>query len=172
MKKETYAYPSTMARMKAEYKIFILAFVFIVIADSIGQIQVPLGPGTLILFPIFYSLIMGVISGPEVLKIFNKKEVKAASKLVIVAYCSIIGLLAASPLCPAREFVIASANSINFTAPLTLVGAYAGISIGDQIKSFVKQGWKMIIVGVLVMTGTFLGSACIAQLVLSLTNAI
>lgn len=85
MKKETYVYPSTMARLKAEYKIFILAFVFIVIADSIGQIQVPLGPGTLILFPIFYSLIMGVLSGPEVLKIFDKKEVKAASKLVIVA---------------------------------------------------------------------------------------
>ena len=93
MKKETYAYPSTMARMKAEYKIFILAFVFIVIADSIGQIQVPLGPGTLILFPIFYSLIMGVISGPEVLKIFDKREVKAASKLVIVAICPFIAKL-------------------------------------------------------------------------------
>lgn len=93
MKKETYAYPSTMARLKAEYKIFILAFVFIVIADSIGQIQVPLGPGTLILFPIFYSLIMGVISGPEVLKIFDKKEVKAASKLVIVAICPFIAKL-------------------------------------------------------------------------------
>ena len=90
MKKETYVYPSTM---KAEYKIFILAFVFIVIADSIGQIQVPLGPGTLILFPIFYSLIMGVLSGPEVLKIFNKKEVKAASKLVIVAICPFIAKL-------------------------------------------------------------------------------
>ena len=93
MKKETYAYPSTMARLKAEYKIFILAFVFIVIADSIGQIQVPLGPGTLILFPIFYSLIMGVLSGPEVLKIFDKKEVKAASKLVIVAICPFIAKL-------------------------------------------------------------------------------
>lgn len=93
MKKETYVYPSTMARLKAEYKIFILAFVFIVIADSIGQIQVPLGPGTLIMFPIFYSLIMGVISGPEVLKIFDKKEVKAASKLVIVAICPFIAKL-------------------------------------------------------------------------------
>ena len=82
-----------MARLKAEYKIFILAFVFIVIADSIGQIQVPLGPGTLILFPIFYSLLMGVISGPEVLKIFNQKEVKAASKLVIVAICPFIAKL-------------------------------------------------------------------------------
>lgn len=93
MKKETYVYPSTMARLKAEYKIFILAFVFIVIADSIGQIQVPLGPGTLIMFPIFYSLIMGVLSGPEVLKIFDKKEVKAASKLVIVAICPFIAKL-------------------------------------------------------------------------------
>lgn len=93
MKKETYVYPSTMARLKAEYKIFILAFVFIVIADSIGQIQVPLGPGTLILFPIFYSLIMGVLSGPEILKIFDKKEVKAASKLVIVAICPFIAKL-------------------------------------------------------------------------------
>lgn len=93
MKKETYVYPSTMARLKAEYKIFILAFVFIVIADSIGQIQVPLGPGTLILFLIFYSLIMGVLSGPEVLKIFDKKEVKAASKLVIVAICPFIAKL-------------------------------------------------------------------------------
>lgn len=93
MKKETYVYPSTGARMKAEYKIFIVAFVFIVIADSIGQIQVPLGPGTLILFPIFYSLIMGVLAGPEVLKIFNRKEVKAASKLVIVAICPFIAKL-------------------------------------------------------------------------------
>lgn len=93
MKKETYMYPSTKARFQTEYKIFLLAFVFILIADSIGQIKVPLGPGTLILFPIFYSLLLGVLSGPEVLKIFKKKEVKAASKLVIVAICPFIAKL-------------------------------------------------------------------------------
>lgn len=93
-------------------------------------------------------------------------------RLPIVAYCSILGLLAASTFSPIREFVIESANKINFTAPLTLVGAYAGISISDQIRSFLKQGWKMIIVGILVMTGTFLGSAVISQLILGLTGAI
>lgn len=93
MKKETYMYPSTMARMKTEYKIFLLAFVFIVIADSIGQIQVPLGPGTLILFPIFYALLLGILSGPELLKVFKEKEVKAASKLVVVAICPFIAKL-------------------------------------------------------------------------------
>ena len=82
-----------LSGLRAEYKIFIVAFIFIVIADSIGQIQVPVGPGTLILFPIFYALILGILSGPEALKIFKKKEVKAASKLVIVAICPFIAKL-------------------------------------------------------------------------------
>ena len=93
-------------------------------------------------------------------------------KLPIVAYVSIIGLLAASPISPCREFVIASAGKINFTAPLTMVGAYAGISISDQLKEFAKQGWKMLLIAALVMIGTFTCSAIIAQIVLSLTHVI
>ena len=93
-------------------------------------------------------------------------------KLPIIAYCSILGLLVACPISPMREGVIEAVNKINFTAPLTMVGAFAGISISDQIKSFLKQGWKMILIGILVMTGTFLGSALIAQIILSLTHAI
>ncbi|OUP49393.1 hypothetical protein [Lachnoclostridium sp. An181] len=93
-------------------------------------------------------------------------------KLPIVAYCSIIGLLAACPISPIREFVIDAAGKINFTAPITLVGAFAGMSISDQIKTFVKQGWKMIIIGIFVMTGTFVGSALISQLLLKLTGTV
>ena len=59
-------------------------------------------------------------------------------KLPIVAYCSIVGLLAACPISPISSFVIESANKINFTAPLTMVGAFAGISIGNEIKAFAK----------------------------------
>ncbi|MDO4268399.1 MAG: hypothetical protein Q4C73_07990 [Eubacteriales bacterium] len=93
-------------------------------------------------------------------------------RLPIVAYVSIIGLLTASPLSPCREFVIEAAGKINFTAPLTMVGAYAGMSISDQVKTFAKQGWKMILIGIFVMTGTFVMSAIIAQTTLSLTGAI
>ena len=53
-----------------------------------------------------------------------------------------------------------------------MVGAYAGISISDQVKTFAKQGWKMILIGIFVMTGTFLFSALISNVVLSLTGAI
>ena len=84
-------------------------------------------------------------------------------RLPIVAYCSILGLLIASPISPINTFVI---NAVN------MVGAFAGLSMSNQIKNFAQQGWKMIIVAILVMTGTFLGSAIISQIALSLTGAI
>ena len=93
-------------------------------------------------------------------------------KLPVIAYCSLLGLFLACPLSPIREFVIASAGKINFTAPLTMVGAYAGISISDQLKDFAKQGFKMLIIAALVMLGTFTCSAIISQIVLSLTHVI
>lgn len=91
--------------------------------------------------------------------------------LPIVAYCAIIGLLAACPLSPVRAFVIDAAAKINFTAAFTMVGAYAGLAIGDQL-TFVKQGPKILLVGLLVMTGTFLGSCIWDSLILKLTGAI
>lgn len=93
-------------------------------------------------------------------------------KLPIVAYCSIIGLLSASPISPVRDFVIQAAGTINFTAPFTMVGAFAGLAISDQLKTFVSQGWKILIVGIFVMTGTFLGSCLWSQMLLTLTGAI
>lgn len=93
-------------------------------------------------------------------------------KLPIVAYCSIIGLLSASPVSPVRDFVIQAAGNINFTAPFTMVGAFAGLAISDQLKTFVSQGWKILIVGIFVMTGTFLGSCMWSQMLLTLTHAI
>lgn len=93
---ENYMYSSTKERFKTEYKIYIAAFMMILIADSIGQIKIPIGPGQLILFPIFYALLLGIIQGPHMLKIFKEKEVKAASKLVIVAICPFVAKLGIS----------------------------------------------------------------------------
>lgn len=89
----TFQYAGLGERFRAEWRIILAAFLFILIADSIGQIQIPLGAGTLILFPIFYSIFLGILSGPQALKIFREKEVKAASKLVIVCICPFIAKL-------------------------------------------------------------------------------
>ena len=92
-KKETYVYGSLKERFAVEWKIYALAFGFILIADNIGQIKIPVGKGMFILFPIFYAIILGVLSGPQVLKIVDNKHVKAASKLVVVGICPFIAKL-------------------------------------------------------------------------------
>ena len=91
--KETFAYGSLRQRIKVEWKVYLLAFLFILIADSIGQIQIPIGTGMFILFPIFFAIILGVCSGPQVAKIIDNQQVKAASKLVVVGIAPFIAKL-------------------------------------------------------------------------------
>jgi uncharacterized membrane protein YadS len=73
---------------------------------------------------------------------------------------------------PVSEFVTEAGSKIEFKAPLTIVGALAGISIGASFHQFRKQGWKMIVLALVVITSTYLGSLVISQIVLKLTNAI
>lgn len=93
MKKETHLYSGLAERLRSEWKIYLAAFIFIIIADSIGQIRIPVGPGILILFPIFYSIFLGILAGPQLTKFFSRKDVTAASKLVIVCICPFIAKL-------------------------------------------------------------------------------
>ncbi|MBP3427587.1 MAG: DUF3100 domain-containing protein [Clostridia bacterium] len=93
MKKNNMMYPTLLERIKTEWIIYALAFVFILIADSIGQIKIPVWKGTFIIFPIFYALFLGILSGPNTLKIIDDKRVKAASKLVGVAILPFIAKL-------------------------------------------------------------------------------
>lgn len=93
MSKENKAYASLTLRIKNEWKLYFLALIFIFIADSIGQIKIPVWKGTFIIFPIFYSLIFGVLTGPNVLKILDDGKVKAAAGLVSVAILPFVAKL-------------------------------------------------------------------------------
>ncbi|GKT29738.1 hypothetical protein ADUPG1_001261, partial [Aduncisulcus paluster] len=44
--------------------------------------------------------------------------------------------------------------------------AYAGVSIGKDLDTFKKSGWRIVIVSIFVMVSTYIGSAAIAQSVL------
>ncbi|KNF07566.1 protein of unknown function DUF3100 [Gottschalkia purinilytica] len=87
---EEYKYSSIKERLKKEYRIYIAAFLIIVISDLIGQHKIPIGPGVLVIFPIFYGLIGGTLLGPDLLKFFKKEESEAASPLVLVAIAPFI----------------------------------------------------------------------------------
>ena len=108
MKKVERAYASLRERIRTEWVLYLLAFVFILIADSIGQIKIPVWKGTFIIFPIFYALFLGVLTGPNVLKILDDKKVKAASGLVGVAILPFVAnisiVISAGPALLLQEF--------------------------------------------------------------------
>ena len=83
-----------------------------------------------------------------------------------IAYISIIGVIVSMPWFPGSERVVQWTSEVQLLALATPILAYAGIAIGRSWTDFVKLGWKTIIVATLVMLGTFLGSAIIAEIIL------
>ena len=92
-RQKTPTYNNLRERIRSEWILYLFAFLFILIADSIGQIKIPVWKGTFIIFPIFFSLGLGLLTGPSVLKILDDKKVKAASGLVGVAILPFIAKL-------------------------------------------------------------------------------
>ncbi len=90
-------------------------------------------------------------------------------KLPPIVFVVLIGMLVASPISPIAQPIIDSTAKISFMAPITIVGTLAGI--GLDFKSFISQSWKMVIVAILVFTGTFLIQATFAELFLKMTGA-
>lgn len=89
-----------------------------------------------------------------------------------VAYIAIIGVLISMPWMPGSDYIVAWTNEVELLALTTPILAYAGIAIGRSWTDFVRLGWRTIVVAGLVLLGTFLGSAMISELILSLQGII
>lgn len=89
-----------------------------------------------------------------------------------IAYISIIGVIISMPWMPGSDYVVKWTNEINLLALTTPILAYAGITIGRSWADFVKLGWRTLIIATLVLLGTFLGSAIIAEVVLRIQGLI
>ncbi len=93
-------------------------------------------------------------------------------KLPTFLYVSLLAMLLASPICPISDWIYGTASKMEFLTPTTALGAFSGISLGKDLKTFAKTGWKLALVGLLVILGTFLGSAIIAQVIMKLMGTI
>ncbi|MBM7551651.1 hypothetical protein JOC33_000541 [Thalassobacillus pellis] len=89
-----------------------------------------------------------------------------------VAYVALIGIIISLPGFPGSETVVRWTTEVNLLALATPILAYAGIAIGRSWTDFKKLGWRSVVVAMLVMVGTFLGSALIAELVLRMQGII
>lgn len=93
-------------------------------------------------------------------------------KLPSMMYVSLLGLLLACPVSPVKDIVVGTTTPVAFLAPPTALGAFAGISLGKDLKDFAKMGWKLVLITLFVITGTFIFSALVADIVLKMTGAI
>lgn len=142
--------------------LLLMVSVVIILTNVIGY-KMPVGDsiiGVLLLSAI--SLVGLTISN------FMSRFVKLPSMM----YVSLLGLLLACPVSPVKDIVVETTTPVAFLAPATALGAFAGISLGKDLKDFAKMGWKLVLITLFVITGTFIFSALVADIVLKITGAI
>ncbi|MEQ6888768.1 DUF3100 domain-containing protein [Halomonas sp. CS7] len=84
-----------------------------------------------------------------------------------VAWVSLVSIVMTLPWFPGNAWLTEQLSAVNFLAIVTPVLAYAGLALSPrELVMFRKAGWKLVIIAMLVFTGTFLASALIADLLL------
>ena len=118
--------------------------------------------------------IIGVLllSAISLIGLTIRKFMSRFVKLPSMMYVSLLGLLLACPVSPVKDIVVGTTTPVAFLAPATALGAFAGISLGKDLKDFAKMGWKLVLITLFVITGTFIFSALVADIVLKMTGAI
>lgn len=87
-------------------------------------------------------------------------------KIPQVAYIVTLAAIMTLPAFPGSATISAYVAKVNFLALATPILAYAGIYTGKNIDDLKKTGWRIVVLGIVVMIGTYLSSAVIAHIVL------
>lgn len=89
-----------------------------------------------------------------------------------VAYIVTIATIITIPGFPFAEEIFEYTNKVNFLALTTPILAYAGIYTGKNLDDLKKTGWRIVILTLVIIFGTYIGSALIAQLMLKIIGMI
>ncbi|MFT0772658.1 DUF3100 domain-containing protein [Psychrobacter aquimaris] len=146
--------PASLSIMQSFILLAVICLVLL-LSNWVGQGVNPLAalPAMLILFA---CCVIGML-----LKRFIPVNVPA------IAWISIVAILISLPQFPFNAYVLEETAKLGVLQLLTPVLAYAGFAISQmEVDLFKKSGFKIAIVAVLTFTGTFIGSAMIAQAML------
>lgn len=93
-------------------------------------------------------------------------------KIPSVAYIVTLSTILTIPGMPMAELISNYTSKVNFLALCTPILAYAGIYTGKNLDTLRKTGWKIFVLAIIVILGTYLGSAIIAQIILKMLGQI
>lgn len=85
-----------------------------------------------------------------------------------IAYIGIIGLIITIPGVPGSSHIVEWTEQVDLLSLATPVVAYAGVSIGNSWADFAKLGWKTIVIGIVILLSTYIGSELVAEIVLKI----
>ncbi|MGY0412145.1 hypothetical protein ACW5YJ_02665 [Staphylococcus sp. mip270_02] len=85
-----------------------------------------------------------------------------------IAYIGIIGLIITIPGVPGSSHIVDWTEKVDLLSLATPVVAYAGVSIGNSWTDFAKLGWKTIVIGIVILLSTYIGSALVAEIILKI----
>ncbi len=88
------------------------------------------------------------------------------------AWAALLGLVLTIPQLPTSEVVLEYTDQVDFLATTPIILAVAGIAVGNKVDEFKEIGWKVVLVAIFVFLGTFIGSAIIAHILLTLMGVI
>lgn len=87
-----------------------------------------------------------------------------------IIYISVIGIVVALPGMPTSNFVLHYVSQVELLSVVTVFLAYVGIGMGKSWNEFKTLGARAIIITILVIASTYLGSAIVAHIVLVMTG--
>ena len=119
--------------------------------------------------PIADSLIgMGILSLITLVGVWMERYLPL--NISSILYISIIGIIIAFPGVPTSDFVLYYVSKVELLSIVTVFLAYVGIGMGKSWNEFKALGWRAVIVTILVIASTYLGSAIVAHIILVLTG--
>jgi hypothetical protein len=93
---------------------------------------------------------------------------KVTRKISAVVWITTMGALLSSPWSPVSEQLVSLVSSVDFMSLVTVVLTCAGLSLGKDLPLLRRIGWKIVPVGIVAVTASFLLSSLIAEFALGL----
>lgn len=151
-------------------KILVLSGLFAIIANMINTSRAGNMVGFFQAVPGIFLMVIPVVLGCLVDDVVRSK--KPDTNLPAILWISIIAIIMGLPAFPGSTVFIAQAGKIGTLPLCTPILAYAGVSIGKDLKSFKEQGLGIVVVALCAFFGTYIGSAIIAEVILRIQGII
>ncbi|WP_251638689.1 DUF3100 domain-containing protein [Sporosarcina sp. NCCP-2716] len=140
--------------VKENYRLYAAAFLIVLIAELIGMKKFNAGPALIVIYPMLFAIVIGVVLGKDIVKFFTKEETKKASSLVLVAitpFMAKVGVLAGANLPelvnvgPALAFQeIGHIGTILFALPVALLLGIKKEAIGATSSTCRDKDYGLI----------------------------